>query len=200
MFSFISMISDFCLLFNFPLSVSLMVCQFCWVFFFFKQFWLCWSFSLFFYYLLNISFISALICIVSFYLLILGFVTLLFSFSFYYLYLSVLGFWCSTWALCCCSRDFSSYGEWGLLSSCSMQASPCSGFSSCGGQAFGYTGFSICCTWTHWLQLMGSVARDQICIPYIGRWVLNPWTTKKVPSFTSLRCKVRSLTWDLSSF
>ena len=194
---------------------------------------------MFFYYLLNISFISALICIVSFYLLILGFVTLLFSFFFYYLYLSVLGFWCSTWALCCCSWAFSSYGEWGLLSRCSMQAFPYSGFSRCGAQALGYTGFSICCTWAQWLQFMGSVARDQLiyiawqsdlhCLAiyscqaivvardqliyiarqstvardqliYIGRWVRNHWTTKKVPSFTSLRCKVRSLTWDLSSF
>ena len=162
------------------LSFCLFVCL--------NQFWLCWSFSLFFCYLLNISFISALICIVSFYLLILGFVTPLFSF-FYYLYLSVLGFWCSTCALCCCSWAFSSPGGWGLLSSCSTQASPYSGFSHCGAQALEYTGFPICCTSAQWLQLMGSGARDQTRIPCIGRWVLNHWTTKKVPSFTSLRCK-----------
>ena len=45
-----------------------------------------------------------------------------------YLLLAALGF-------CCCVWAFSRCGEWGLLSSSSVQASPCSGFSCCRAQA-----------------------------------------------------------------
>ena len=44
-------------------------------------------------------------------------------------------------SLPCCTRAFSSYGEWGLLSSCSVMASRCGGF-SCGAQALECAGFS----------------------------------------------------------
>ena len=43
----------------------------------------------------------------------------------FYLFLAALG-------LCCCAWAFSSFGKWGLLSSCNARASPCGGFSSCG--------------------------------------------------------------------
>ena len=45
-------------------------------------------------------------------------------------FLTVLG-------LPCCARAFSNWGEWGLLSSCSAQASHCGGFFCCGAQALG---------------------------------------------------------------
>ena len=44
---------------------------------------------------------------------------------------------------------FSSCGEQGLLSSCSVWASLCSDFSLCGAQALGHMSFSSCGTWAH---------------------------------------------------
>ena len=54
-----------------------------------------------------------------------------------YLFLAVLGLRCCTWV-------FSSCCEWGLLLSCSAQASHCGGFFCCGAQALGHAGFSSC--------------------------------------------------------
>ena len=48
----------------------------------------------------------------------------------FYLFLTVLGFHC-------CMGFFSSYGEWGLLSSCGALASHCCGFSCCGAGTLG---------------------------------------------------------------
>ena len=70
-------------------------------------------------------------------------VSLFFKNNFIYLFLAVLD-------LCCCARLFSSCGKWGLLSSCSVQASLCGGFSCCRARALGRTGFSK-------LRHMGSV-------------------------------------------
>ena len=55
--------------------------------------------------------------------------------------LAALGLGCYVWA-------FSNYGEWRLLSHCSVQASHCCSFSCCGAQALG--------TGLQQLQLMGS--------------------------------------------
>ena len=52
--------------------------------------------------------------------------------SLIYLFLAVLG-------LPCCTRAFSSWGEWGLPSGSGAQASDCSGF-SCGANALGLQG------------------------------------------------------------
>ena len=41
---------------------------------------------------------------------------------------------------------FSSCGEWGLLSSCSVRASHCGGFSCCEAEALGCMGFRSCST------------------------------------------------------
>ena len=46
----------------------------------------------------------------------------------------------------CCAQAFSSCGKW-LLSSCSAQASHCSGFSCCGARALDSLGFSSCGAW-----------------------------------------------------
>ena len=55
-----------------------------------------------------------------------------------YLFLFALGL--------CCHVGFSLAVEWGLLSSCSEQASRCGGFSSCRARALGLAGFSSCGT------------------------------------------------------
>ena len=39
--------------------------------------------------------------------------------------------------LCCCTRAFSSCGEWGLTLRCGAWASHCGGFSCCGARALG---------------------------------------------------------------
>ena len=54
-------------------------------------------------------------------------------FLFTYLFMSTLG-------LCCCMWAFSSWSEWGLLSSCDVQASYCCGLSCCGAWALGRMG------------------------------------------------------------
>ena len=55
------------------------------------------------------------------------------------IFLAVLG-------LHCCAL-FSSRGEQRILSSCSVRASPCNGFSCCQGQTPGPLDFSSCSTW-----------------------------------------------------
>ena len=53
--------------------------------------------------------------------------------------MAALGLLCYAWT-------FSSWHEWGLLSSCSAWASPCRGFSSWRAGALGHVGFSSCGT------------------------------------------------------
>ena len=70
-------------------------------------------------------------------------------------------------------RLLSSYGERGLLSSCGVRVSHCSGFSCGRAQALGHAGFSSCGT-----GLSRSVAcgifpdQAQTCVFCIGRWIL----------------------------
>ena len=54
----------------------------------------------------------------------------------------------------CCTRAFSSYSKWRLLSSCSAQVSHCGGFSCCRARALGHAGFSGCDTWAQFLRGM----------------------------------------------
>ena len=56
-----------------------------------------------------------------------------------FIYLTVLGL--------CCTRVFSSCSKQGLLSSCGMRASHCSGFSCFRAQALEGSGFSSCGSW-----------------------------------------------------
>ena len=86
-------------------------------------------------------------------------------------------------SLCRCTQSFSSCGQWGLLSSCGVRISHCSGFSC------NYS-FSNC----SWRQAqtsrhVGLVARrhvepsrtrDQTRVPCIAGQILNHWTTSKV--------------------
>ena len=116
---------------------------------------------------------------------------LLIHYSFYkFIYLFIFG--CAGSLLL--HRLFSSYGEWRLLSSCSKQASHCSGPCS-GAQALGSKGFSDCgvrasAIVAPGLQSTGSVVvgggrglvaprhagssqtRDQTRVFCIGRWIL----------------------------
>ena len=85
---------------------------------------------------------------------------------------------------------FSSCSEQGLLASCRVQASHCGGFSCCRPWALGL--------WAQWLWHTGSVApwhvgsswtRDRTYVPCIGNWLLNHWTTRKVPiAYSCLLC------------
>ena len=68
-----------------------------------------------------------------------------------YLFLAVLG-------LHYCTRAFSSCGEWELLSSCSVRASYCGGFSCCRGFPGGSVGKESACN-----------AGDPGSIPGLGR-------------------------------
>ena len=108
--------------------------------------------------------------------------------SFVYVFLAARG-------LICCVRAFSSCSERGLLSSCGAGVSPCSGFSCCGAHAPGCLGFSsvVPGLWRQAQQLwcMGFVShhmessqtRDPTRVPCTGRWILNHWTTREVPSY-----------------
>ena len=60
----------------------------------------------------------------------------------------------------------------------------------CGAWALGEAGFSSCGWWVQQLWHLGLVAlvwdlssqiRGGACVPCIGRWVLNHWTTREVP-------------------
>ena len=53
----------------------------------------------------------------------------------------------ATLGLYYCVQAFFHYGEWGLLSSCDVQASHCGGVSCYG--AVGHAGFSSCSIWAH---------------------------------------------------
>ena len=89
--------------------------------------------------------------------------------------------------LCCCVWAFSSCGEGGYsLFQCSVFSSWWllllqSGVSK-------LVSFSSCGTWSQYLHLTCLVAsqhvgssqtRDQTHDPCIGRWILNPWTTRE---------------------
>ena len=117
---------------------------------------------------------SALICIIFFFLL------------------AALG-------LSCCMQAFSSWGEWGLLSSCA-RASHCYDSSCCRAQGLGAWASVVVAPWLSsrfsqaleyrliscglWAQLLHGmwIFLDQgpISCPYTGRRILNHWTTRKV--------------------
>ena len=76
----------------------------------------------------------------------------------------------------CCAQAFYSCGEWGLLSSCPVQTSPCSGFSCWGAQAVG-TRASVAVARRFSCPVACVIFLDQgsnlHCIPFIGRQILN---------------------------
>ena len=102
-----------------------------------------------------------------------------------------------------CTRAFSSCEEWGLLSSCGARASLCGGFPSCRAWALGtwtsvavaqgliscswrpleHVGFSSCGTQAQLCAcyLVSPQARDQTCVPCIGRQILIHYTTRETP-------------------
>ena len=105
-----------------------------------------------------------------------------------FIYVAMLGLHCCVWA-------FSSCREQGLFSSCVAWASHCGGFSCCRAWALGAVA-SVAVT--HWLSCptaLGSYpTRDQICVPWIGRWTLTTETSRKssVLFLTYHRSKNRS--------
>ena len=89
-----------------------------------------------------------------------------------FIYLDVVG-------LCYCSQAFSVF--------CNMWTAHCGAFSCCRSPVLGCPGFSSCDTWNLEHGLSGSwhVVSSQITawtrVPCIGRWILNPRTTREVP-------------------
>ena len=78
------------------------------------------------------------------------------------------------WVFIAACRLFSSCSEWWLLSSCSAQASHCSGFSCCGAQALGCMGSVVV---AHGLScsVVCGIFQDQgsnSCLIY-WRWILH---------------------------
>ena len=62
-----------------------------------------------------------------------------------FFYQFILNFFLYFWGvlgLCCCMWALSSFGDSGLLYSCSAWASHCGGFSGCSKQALEHAGFS----------------------------------------------------------
>ena len=103
------------------------------------------------------------------------FIFLILIIVYYYYFLAALSLRCSMQA-------FSSCGVWALehagsavlmheLSGCGMQTSLAA-----------MHGLSCCETCGLWH--LSSLTRDQTCIPCIGRWILNHWTTREVPAVT----------------
>ena len=84
----------------------------------------------------------------------------------------------------CCTQAFSSCGKQGLLSSCSMWASHCDGFSllhstNSRSEDFSSCGLSAQQLWRTSLaaprHAESSLPRDWTHVPCIGRQILNPW-------------------------
>ena len=86
---------------------------------------------------------------------------------FFLIFLAVLGL--------CCTQVFSGRDEWGLLPSCSVQASHCRGFSFCRPWAQGWAGFSSCGSWAPEHSLSS-------CGPFWGMWDLPRWGMELVSS------------------
>ena len=88
----------------------------------------------------------------------------------------------------CCVQLFSSCGERGLCFDvmCGLLTAPASCWET---QALGCVRFRSCSPWAQWLRCTGLVApqrvesfwtRDWTCVPCIGKWILNHWTTREV--------------------
>ena len=69
---------------------------------------------------------------------------------------------------------FSSFGDQGLLSSCSMQASHQGSCSCCGAQSLDHTGATV----APW-HLVSSWTRNGTCVSSTGRWILYHWATRE---------------------
>ena len=114
--------------------------------------------------------------------------------------LAALGLRCSMQAFFSCSerRPLSTHGA---------QASHCGGLSCWGAQALRLLCFNTCSSWAQELWHTGLIAvghvessqtRDQTCVPWIGRWLPNHWTTREVQLsfFDFVHCQ-NSWNWTL---
>ena len=89
------------------------------------------------------------------------------------LFLAALGFHC-------CMRAFSGCGKQGLLSSCGMWASHCSGFSCCRAWAPEDVWASVVVAVRLSCCVSCGIFWDQGSNPCIGMCILNHWTTREV--------------------
>ena len=107
-----------------------------------------------------------------------------------YLFMTALG-------LRCCTRAFSNCGQWGLVYSCGVLASHCSGFSCCGAQTLGLSCFSSCASWAlqhmhsvvvvhkirvAWQHVESSWTRDRIHVPVLTGGFLSTEPPREVPN------------------
>ena len=107
------------------------------------------------------------------------------------LFLTILGLHCCT-VFCSCS-------ELGLLFSRGSLCStgfPLRWFLLLWNTGSRHMGFSSCSSWAQQLWCLGLAApwqvkssqtRNQTCVPCIGRWILNHWTTVEVPFLSHLK-------------
>ena len=86
-------------------------------------------------------------------------------FPFLFFFLAVLGFYCRL-------RAFSSCSEWGLLSSCAIQASHCDGFSCCGAQSLGRKPSIVVACWLSGTTAWG-IFLDQGSNPCFLHWQVD---------------------------
>ena len=98
------------------------------------------------------------------------------SSSFWFIYFWLFWIFVAVWAF------LSGWGEWGVLSGCSVQASLCSGSSSFGTQAVGDWASAVVVHRLSFPRHMGSSqTRDQTCISCIGRQIIYHWATREAP-------------------
>ena len=91
------------------------------------------------------------------------------------------------------AQAFSSCGEKGLLSSCSVRTSHCGGFSCWGAWVLGRVDSEVavrrlCCPTVRGIF----PPSHQTSVPCIGTWLLNRWTTRKV-SFLFSKCALSAI-------
>ena len=88
----------------------------------------------------------------------------------------------------------------GLLSCSGNRASPRSSFSCFRAQALGAQAQQLWHTGLVAARLVGSCrARAQTCVPFIGRWILNHWTTRETLELLFNCLCPNSLFWWVSS-
>ena len=96
----------------------------------------------------------------------------IFFFFFFFFFLSWVSFGLRPFSSCRCEQV--------PLSTCGTQVSHCGGLSCCGAQR--HTGSGIVAHGPGFSMACG-IFPDQgsNLIPFIGRWILNHWTTREVP-------------------
>ena len=101
-----------------------------------------------------------------------------------YVFFLIKNFFLAALSLCCCLWAFFSCSKRGLLSSCSVWASHCDGFSCCRAQALEHSGFSSC-----------GVGRSVVVAHMLcGMWdPPRPWNKSMSPALAGIFLTTRPL-------